>query len=730
MEYAPPKKKVLQSETDRWLRLSAKVKPFLHGLETYVSSLFSPAITCECESLCYASSYETVALTVPREVLSMVKQKQKVAGDQVALKLQSQERLSAYEVLDRCLVMFRLINAERENMATVVQTKGTVDLAHVVQLQFFYKYYLRLLNHWNYAHPTAGEGIPVSLQRNFLLTLSDKIACGLLGVVVNELDFLRLYLQGLDPTGTLSQQVTQEDRVFEESVSGTVAVTVAVSKEKEVSKGTLSKRAGGTFRRGASPPPLKSEGVVLRETVPSMPVEGAAAAASAPRATPSPTTSSSRLAQSLGSPRLSSSGPVGVGLPARGSVASSSGSLHSSSPTTAVPHVSTPGEKLAVLQNVYTNEQYREQFLEFAATKYAQENVWFLCDIVKLRAAAVEERAALHAQLQAEYLTSSSAREVNLSSKAKRVVLAMTDFEDLTPLELAWKEVEHQVVQNLCGPYLDILRARSGTTRSGTNSATPSPPNSARSGGPSDRFSAAAAVVALSEQQPASGSSSPRQPLSQSLPVSPTMSRSPLQAVSPDSEKLQLEADLFALALDVALVKDRVKSPGRRMSVLNAFGRVSGSVTPPPEEADDKLQRSGGLPRLSRASAAASPAGAVEELVPPPSLPGAAELPLPPKKIMVSSGAGMPTSLFGDMSASPLFTKRREPPPSDATLAELTEAVRQQKGITAIGSVPIPVSRSGSSGRLGKPLPALPRTSAPLVVDEEDDDFDASTSDL
>jgi len=63
------------------------------------------------------------------------------------------------------------------------------------------------------------------------------------------------------------------------------------------------------------------------------------------------------------------------------------------------------------------------------------------------------------------------------------------------------------------------------------------------------------------------------------------------------------------------------------------------------------------------------------------------------------------------------------------TLAEVNEAVRLQKRAEALSPKgPNPISAMGS-GRLAKPLPALPRTSYPLVVDD-DNDFDASTSDL
>ena len=214
MEYAVPKKKVLQSDSDRWIKLSAKVKPFVAGLEQYLDSLFSPAIACECASLTYSATYETLMLSLPKEVLNLAKHKIK-AGVSVNFKLQAQEKLSAFEVLERCRVIFGWIQGEKSNLETFVKQKGTVDLNHVVQLQFFYKYYLRLLNHWNFAHSNEGGGIPVALQRNFLLTINDKAVGGFLGIVINEMDFLRVHLRSIDPTMTLSPRPVSVDGAAE-----------------------------------------------------------------------------------------------------------------------------------------------------------------------------------------------------------------------------------------------------------------------------------------------------------------------------------------------------------------------------------------------------------------------------------------------------------------------------------------------------------------------------------
>jgi hypothetical protein len=117
-------------------------------------------------------------------------------------------------------------------------------------------------------------------------------------------------------------------------------------------------------------------------------------------------------------------------------------------------------EKMNVLQSVYASAAFRDSFLEFARTKYAEENVLFLCALVKFKEAAPSERIKLYAAIESEFLTSSSSKEVNLSSKAKKGMLSPPpDFEDLSFMELAWKEVEHQVVQNLCGPFLDLPKS-------------------------------------------------------------------------------------------------------------------------------------------------------------------------------------------------------------------------------------------------------------------------------
>jgi hypothetical protein len=178
------------------------------------------------------------------------------------------------------------------------------------------------------------------------------------------------------------------------------------------------------------------------------------------------------------------------------------------------------------------------------------------------------------------------------------------------------------------------------------------------------------------------------------------------------------------------------------MSILNAFGaRTSSSSvaetrSPPNEEQGTEepkpLQRSSGaVPRTLSASSSSSTLDTAP-LSPPPSLRSASELPMPPKKLQVSSG-GIPV-LFGEMSASALFSKRREASDDVSSLSEVTEAVRAQKRAEAVSPKgPSPRSQIApmGSGRLPKPLPALPRTSYPLVVDDDDNDFDASsTSDL
>jgi hypothetical protein len=119
-------------------------------------------------------------------------------------------------------------------------------------------------------------------------------------------------------------------------------------------------------------------------------------------------------------------------------------------------------DKMSVLENVYSNESYRESFLEFARSKYAEENVLFLCEVVRLKEALPFQRAAIHQSIVVTFVESSSLNEVNLSSRARKAILSPpADFEDLTFLEPAWKEVQHQVVQNLCGPFIEQMQNRS-----------------------------------------------------------------------------------------------------------------------------------------------------------------------------------------------------------------------------------------------------------------------------
>ncbi len=661
-----PKKKALLSETDRWLKLSAKVKPFLKGLEDYFASLFSPVIACECEALSYSSTYETVALTIPREILSLVKTKQKASVDVVPFKLQPQEKLSAFEVLDRCLALFRVIGGEKESMAAWVAAKGTVDLSHVAQLQFFYKYYLRLLNHWNHAHPTLGDGIPLSLQRNFLMTVSDRVACSLLGVVVNELEFLRLYLQGMDPTGSLSMQLLSEDKVFDSESS-------SLSNSTGSFRGSPMTKRGSSFRRGSPPMSAKESPISVTSTSGS-----SSPRLSADGVSPRPQSAIvSPIEKHRGvSPRpLSASGPIMSPTTVRAQIPQMS---H-------VPQVSSASEKLAVLQAVYANEKSKEQFLEFAKTKYAEENVLFLCDIVAIREAPVAERAALHAQLMEEFVGSSSDREVNLSSKARKNLMSATELSDLSCFDQAWKEVEHQVVQNLCGPYLTLLQQQRCNAAA---SSSPSPPGSARSlsGGTSSP-----------EAQSPTYPLSPHSSSALSGPTSPLQSISPPQLSparsAPDDGSDTLQLDLVALALDV---KERVKSPGRRQSILTAFS-------------------SSGSPRQS---AAASP--------PPPDAP--ISLSSSAKKLHVSSGGVPMTGVVGEMAGSALFAKRRATEQANSSGEPAAAAPPQppQEAVPATKTSSKPLNRS-----ISKPLPALPaRTSYMIVVDDDENDFDASTSDL
>lgn len=150
LEYAQPKKKLMLSDTERWVKLAAKVWPFRRTLDEYLEVYGSE---CTCASLQYAPGYETVALTIPREVLSLARKREK-AGKPVSFKPAAQQHLTAPEMTVRLRALFLWI---QDDMETVnLAAKGAVELKHVLRLQFLYKHFLRLLNHWNYCHSAVG----------------------------------------------------------------------------------------------------------------------------------------------------------------------------------------------------------------------------------------------------------------------------------------------------------------------------------------------------------------------------------------------------------------------------------------------------------------------------------------------------------------------------------------------------------------------------------------------
>ncbi len=101
-----------------------------------------------------------------------------------------QAKLSAREMTLKLRVIFSWINDELED----VSADSKIDFKQVVRMQFFYKYLLRVINHWNFCHSTVGGGISLPMQRNLAQTLSDQNNKALLGIILNELDFLRMFL--------------------------------------------------------------------------------------------------------------------------------------------------------------------------------------------------------------------------------------------------------------------------------------------------------------------------------------------------------------------------------------------------------------------------------------------------------------------------------------------------------------------------------------------------------
>lgn len=176
------------TELDRWVKLASKAWPFRKTLEEFMEL---HAGECECATMLLGPSFEIVSLNVPREVLALAKKREK-NGQRVDFKVQSQMRLNASEMTQRLRVLFCWIQEDLDGLN--IAGKGTVDVKHIERIQFFYKHFLRVANHWNFCHPNVGGGLSGPMLRNLMQTLGDKHNGALLGVVLNELDFLRAYL--------------------------------------------------------------------------------------------------------------------------------------------------------------------------------------------------------------------------------------------------------------------------------------------------------------------------------------------------------------------------------------------------------------------------------------------------------------------------------------------------------------------------------------------------------
>jgi hypothetical protein len=118
------------SETDRWIKLARKALPFCKTLEEYLCHHHQE---CTCELLVLGN----VALSVPNEVMSLVKKRKPVE-----FKPHWQEQpVDAHEYAHRLRILFVLIVEDVENVN--VGAKGTMDISHIVRIQFIYKHFLR-----------------------------------------------------------------------------------------------------------------------------------------------------------------------------------------------------------------------------------------------------------------------------------------------------------------------------------------------------------------------------------------------------------------------------------------------------------------------------------------------------------------------------------------------------------------------------------------------------------
>ncbi len=265
------------SETDRWASLAKKSGAFYTALDEYLGRCLSE---CACPVMVLAEGYQIVALNTPREVISLAKRREK-AGKAVTIKPAAQLKADARECIEHVMVLCSWISEDLRGADLAV--KGAVDIKRIAHVQFLYKQLLRVALHFSHAHPNAGGGgVPKPMLRNLAKTLLDKQNGALLGVIVNELDFLKA-LVGCDDVNQLSplssprspprspsptsfsQQQQQQQQQQSQSQQGTADVAVGRTSSGSPSMLRLEKvtdKAGGSAGGGGSGPVHRAGSVV------------------------------------------------------------------------------------------------------------------------------------------------------------------------------------------------------------------------------------------------------------------------------------------------------------------------------------------------------------------------------------------------------------------------------------------------------------------------------------
>jgi hypothetical protein len=74
MEYLQPKMRTLVSERDRWSAIAHQYVALYSTLDEYLGRCLG-ACACVCSAMTLAENYHIVSLTVPKEVISLAKQR-------------------------------------------------------------------------------------------------------------------------------------------------------------------------------------------------------------------------------------------------------------------------------------------------------------------------------------------------------------------------------------------------------------------------------------------------------------------------------------------------------------------------------------------------------------------------------------------------------------------------------------------------------------------------------